>query len=79
MFNNIEQDKLNNIFNILIQDKIHDIEVVIDRLPVTADMKLRLSQSVQKTLQMGKDLLFVSIEDSEKVFQFSKQLMAVIF
>ncbi len=55
--------------------KIHDIEVVIDRLPVTADMKLRLSQSVQKTLQMGKDLLFVSIEDSDKVFQFSKQLM----
>ena len=55
--------------------KIHDIEVVVDRLPVTEDMKLRLSQSVQKTLQMGKDLLFVSIEDSDKVFQFSKQLM----
>lgn len=55
--------------------KIHDIEVVVDRLPVTNDMKLRLSQSIQKTLQMGKDLLFVSIEDSDKVFQFSKQLM----
>lgn len=55
--------------------KIHDIEVVVDRLPVTDDMKLRLSQSIQKTLQMGKDLLFVSIEDSDKVFQFSKQLM----
>ena len=55
--------------------KIHDIEVVVDRLPVTEDMKLRLSQSVQKTLQMGKDLLFVSIEDSDKVYQFSKQLM----
>src|ERR1700730_4025496 len=32
--------------------KIHDIEVVIDRLAVTPDMKVRLSQSVQKTLQM---------------------------
>src|SRR5208282_4469108 len=35
--------------------KIHDIEVVIDRLAVTDDMKLRLSQSVQKSLQVGKD------------------------
>ncbi|MFT3681330.1 MAG: excinuclease ABC subunit UvrA [Ferruginibacter sp.] len=40
--------------------KIHDIEVVVDRLPVTDDMKLRLSQSVQKTLQMGKGLMFVA-------------------
>src|SRR3954468_19504220 len=30
--------------------KIHDIELVVDRLPVTEDMKFRLSQSVQKTL-----------------------------
>ena len=41
--------------------KIHDIEVVVDRLAVTDDMKLRLSQSVQKTLQVGKDLMFVAI------------------
>src|ERR1044072_3552304 len=34
--------------------KIHDIEVVIDRLAVTEDMRARLSQSVQKALQMGK-------------------------
>ncbi len=40
--------------------KIHDIEVVVDRLAVTTDMKVRLSQSVQKTLQVGKDLLFVA-------------------
>ena len=40
--------------------KIHDIEVVVDRLPVNEEMKLRLSQSVQKTLQIGKDLLFVA-------------------
>ena len=33
--------------------KIHDIEVVVDRLQVTDEMKLRLSQSVQKTLQLG--------------------------
>jgi excinuclease ABC subunit A len=40
--------------------KIHDIELVVDRLPVNDEMKFRLSQSVQKTLQIGKDLLFVA-------------------
>jgi excinuclease ABC subunit A len=40
--------------------KIHDIEVVVDRLAVTDDMRFRLSQSVQKSLQMGKGLMFVS-------------------
>ncbi|MEP6676225.1 MAG: excinuclease ABC subunit UvrA, partial [Ferruginibacter sp.] len=56
--------------------KIHDIELVVDRLAVTDDMKLRLSQSVQKTLQLGKDLMFLLINDDEgKVIQFSKQLM----
>ncbi|MEO6314527.1 MAG: excinuclease ABC subunit UvrA [Chitinophagaceae bacterium] len=55
--------------------KIHDIEVVIDRLAVTADMKVRISQSVQKTLQTGKDLMFLLINDDNKVVQYSKQLM----
>ncbi|MBS1566118.1 MAG: excinuclease ABC subunit UvrA [Bacteroidetes bacterium] len=55
--------------------KIHDIEVVIDRLAVTPDMKVRLSQSIQKTLQMGKDLMFLLVNDDNKVIQYSKQLM----
>ena len=55
--------------------KIHDIEVVIDRLAVTPDMKVRLSQSVQKTLQLGKDLMFLLVNDFDKVVQYSKQLM----
>lgn len=55
--------------------KIHDIEVVIDRLAVTADMKVRLSQSVQKTLQTGKDLMFVLLNDVNKTVQYSKELM----
>ncbi len=57
--------------------KIHDIEVVVDRLQVTDDMKLRLSQSVQKTLQLGKDLLFLLINDDNKIAQYSKQLMCI--
>ena len=55
--------------------KIHDIEVVVDRLAVTNDMKVRLSQSVQKTLQAGKDLMFLLINDDNKTVQYSKQLM----
>jgi excinuclease ABC subunit A len=42
--------------------KIHDIELVVDRLQVTEDLKSRLSQSVQQTLKLGKDLMFVQIE-----------------
>src|SRR5678810_197009 len=43
--------------------KIHDIELVVDRLQVTDDMKVRLSQSVQKSLQLGKDLMFVLVQN----------------
>ncbi|MEO7523126.1 MAG: excinuclease ABC subunit UvrA, partial [Ferruginibacter sp.] len=57
--------------------KIHDIEVVVDRLQITDDMKLRVSQSTQKTLQMGKDLLFLLINEDDKVVQYSKQLMCI--
>ncbi len=34
--------------------KIHDIEVVIDRLAVTADMKTRVSQSVQTAFKWAR-------------------------
>src|SRR5947199_6849140 len=55
--------------------KIHDIELVVDRLQVTNDLKARLSQSVQHTLKLGKDLMFVQIEGDSKAIQYSKQLM----
>jgi excinuclease ABC subunit A len=42
---------------------IHDIELVVDRLQVTPDLKARLSQSVQQTLKLGKDLMFVAVEN----------------
>ncbi len=55
--------------------KIHDIELVVDRLQVTPEMKARLSQSVQQTLRMGKDLMFLLVNDEKNVAQYSKQLM----
>ncbi len=58
--------------------KIHDIELVVDRLEATAGMRLRVSQSVQKSLQLGKGLMFV-VEAGEKIAPavFSKQLMCI--
>ena len=44
--------------------KIHDIELVVDRLGVTADMRTRISQSVQQALKLGKDLMFVEAAPS---------------
>src|SRR5258705_3789746 len=55
--------------------KIHDIELVVDRLQVTDDLKARLSQSVQQTLKLGKDLLFLQINEDKNVIQYSKLLM----
>ncbi|HEX8316260.1 MAG TPA: excinuclease ABC subunit UvrA [Flavisolibacter sp.] len=43
--------------------KIHDIELVVDRLKVTKDMRTRISQSVQQSLKLGKDLMFVVTEE----------------
>jgi excinuclease ABC subunit A len=55
--------------------KIHDIELVVDRLEVTGDLKARLSQSVQQTLKLGKDLMFVAKASSNAITSYSKLLM----
>ncbi len=57
--------------------KIHDIELVVDRLSVQEDGNPRLAQSVQKALQVGKDLMFVADVDSESIHQYSRQLMCI--
>ncbi len=55
--------------------KIHDIELVIDRLAATDDMKVRLSQSIQKAMQLGKGQTMVHLQSSDKVVQYSNTLM----
>ncbi len=60
--------------------KVHNIEIVVDRLEVTMNMKLRLSQSIQQSLKIGKDLIFVASANqisNNKDAVFSKQLMCV--
>jgi len=55
--------------------KIHDIELVIDRLVAQNDQRVRLSESVQKGLQLGNGLLFLLLNDEQKLVQYSRQLM----
>lgn len=57
--------------------KIHDIELVIDRMIADKESAVRLSQSIQKSLQIGKGLMFVLDMESNKIMQYSKQLMCV--
>ena len=58
--------------------KIHDIEVVVDRLQVLDEFKLRISQSVQQALKIGKDLMFalVSANAAVKAEKGSKKAQA---
>lgn len=57
--------------------KIHDIELVVDRLQVNEDSRVRLSQSLQKALHLGKGLLFVEQHDTGALQQYSKHLMDI--
>ncbi|WP_038031744.1 excinuclease ABC subunit UvrA [Thermonema rossianum] len=54
--------------------KIHDIELVIDRLRPKAEDRHRLTQSVRKALKEGNGLLLV-IDEAGKPFFYSKRLM----
>ncbi|MCE2894534.1 MAG: excinuclease ABC subunit UvrA [Flammeovirgaceae bacterium] len=54
--------------------KIHDIEMVIDRIVPTATDRYRISQSVNTALKEGKGVIMVQ-EESGKVHHFSKFLM----
>ncbi|UBM63188.1 excinuclease ABC subunit UvrA [Candidatus Sulfidibacterium hydrothermale] len=55
--------------------KTHDIEVVIDRLPVEKKMKNRLSKTVETALKHGNGVLMVWDESSEQGRFFSRKMM----
>lgn len=54
--------------------KIHDIEVVIDRIVADPKDRYRISQSISKSLKEGKGIIMV-MEENGKVHHFSKFLM----
>ena len=60
--------------------KVHDIELVVDRLKVEDEFRMRISQSVQQALKTGKDLMFVEVEPdggrkASRVVSYSRLLM----
>lgn len=55
--------------------KIHDIEVVIDRLKATEKELDRLRQSVSKALEMGQGTLVIFSLETNEVRHLSKNLM----
>ncbi|MBL4587572.1 MAG: hypothetical protein JKX84_11045 [Flavobacteriales bacterium] len=55
--------------------KIHDIEIVIDRLKVDKKSTKRLSDSVQTAMKHGKGSMMILEHDMEEVRFFSRSLM----
>jgi excinuclease ABC subunit A len=55
--------------------KIHDIEIVIDRIKVSADDKDRLVKSLQVAMKHGKGVVMALVAEIEQPFFFSKTLM----
>ena len=55
--------------------KIHDIEIVIDRIEVSGDIKSRLYQSLQTAMKHGKGTIMV-IEHQEEIAKTKKKTQA---
>jgi excinuclease ABC subunit A len=59
--------------------KIHDIEIVVDRLEVSSSIKQRLAQSIQTAMKQGKGIIMVleheEKKNSHKPSFFSRMLM----
>ena len=54
--------------------KVHDIEIVIDRLIVKEDERYRVTESIKSAMREGKGLV-MALDNSENVHHFSKYLM----
>jgi len=57
--------------------KIHNIELVVDRLEVQPEDIDRIRQSVQLAMKQGKGLMFLLDADTNESFGFSRHLMCV--
>ncbi|MCF8235125.1 MAG: excinuclease ABC subunit UvrA [Bacteroidales bacterium] len=55
--------------------RVHDIEIVVDRIVPDKNDRNRISQSVQTALRHGKDSMMVLEEGSTDSRQFSRKLM----
>ncbi|MFK7797897.1 MAG: excinuclease ABC subunit UvrA [Aureispira sp.] len=55
--------------------KVHDIELVVDRLIIEEDRKDRFGASLQTALRLGDGFMMFLDTESEEVSQYSKHLM----
>jgi len=55
--------------------KIHDIEVVVDKLKIVNENENRILSSVQTAFKLGKGMMMAMDNETEKVHYFSKMLM----
>ncbi len=55
--------------------KVHDIEIVIDRIKVEQEKKERLSHSIQIAMKTGQSFILILDQESGEIRPFSKHLM----
>ncbi len=55
--------------------KIHDIEIVIDRIHVTKEHRNRVAAAIHTGLKYGQDVVFVQHHETTETAQFSRFLM----
>lgn len=55
--------------------KIHDIELVIDRLKVDNKDEVRIQNSIEKALELGEGIMMIQNMDDDKIETFSSHLM----
>jgi excinuclease ABC subunit A len=55
--------------------KIHDIEVLIDRIETSKGARFRIGESVKSGLRMGKGTMVLLDQTEDKIYHYSKFLM----
>ncbi len=57
--------------------KVHDIELVIDRIKVQEGRKTRIINALRMALKLGNGLIMLHDLEEDKMYQFSKNLMCL--
>jgi len=55
--------------------KVHDIEVVIDKLKISSENENRIANDVQTAFRLGKGMMLALENDTDKIQYFSRMLM----
>ncbi|MBK9672389.1 MAG: excinuclease ABC subunit UvrA [Bacteroidetes bacterium] len=55
--------------------KTHNIEIVIDRIEVTAEARQRIAESLKLAMKLGKNAIMVMDLDSDEIRHYSRMLM----